>query len=74
MPFLQVFGWGFFNDSDTSWPNELRYGQLTVLSHKDCYMRDQQFFGKRLRPGYNFCAGGYKSILTFFSSTYFFHA
>jgi hypothetical protein len=36
----------------------LQKAQVTVVSHRECYLREKIFFRRYLRPGVNFCAGG----------------
>jgi Trypsin len=53
---LQVFGWGYTENHTL--PDELQTAELTVLSHRECYLWEKNFFGKYLIPGKNFCAKG----------------
>jgi hypothetical protein len=54
----QVTGWGSVNSTTGYQPEQLQVGRLEVLNHERCYQREKQFFGKNLKPGVNFCAGG----------------
>jgi hypothetical protein len=54
----QVTGWGSVNSTSGYQPEQLQVGRLEVLNHERCYQWEKQFFGKNLKPGVNFCAGG----------------
>jgi len=51
----QVVGWGQTEDGTKS--EDLMMVTLRVDSYLECYLKDRRIFGKRLRPGKNFCAG-----------------
>jgi hypothetical protein len=57
--FQQVVGWGYTDHKFTR-PDLLQVGKLKVLNHSECYLQEKQYFGKNLKPGVNFCAGGVK--------------
>jgi len=51
----QVVGWGQTEDETNS--EDLKMVTLRVDSYLECYLKNRTYFGKRLRPGKNFCAG-----------------
>ncbi|XP_065334843.1 uncharacterized protein LOC135936089 isoform X2 [Cloeon dipterum] len=48
---------GFGIDESNTLPESLKEIQLPIKAYKNCYQKDQKFFGKHLKPGDNFCAG-----------------
>jgi len=51
----QVVGWGVTEENERA--EDLQKAVLKVEPYLDCYLKDPKFFGKRLKPGQNFCAG-----------------
>jgi len=50
----QVVGWE--NTLNHEKAETLQKVSLKVESYEDCYIKDREFVGKRLKPGQNFCA------------------
>ncbi|XP_065334795.1 transmembrane protease serine 11D-like [Cloeon dipterum] len=50
-----VAGYGYFKDY--SHPATLQEAEITIRSHLECYHSLRKYYGARLKPGDNFCAG-----------------
>jgi hypothetical protein len=56
LTFKKVFGWG--DTENQTQADILQEAKLKVEPHRDCYLKNRSFFGRYMKPGHNFCAGG----------------
>jgi hypothetical protein len=55
---------------------KLQSGKMTALNHKECYLKEKNFYAKYLLPGLSFCvvgANGTGEMLNYFITVFLYY-